>query len=44
MEVDLPRLPERVGLHEVTLVVNMKTVLDGVVLQVCYEAGDIDGH
>jgi hypothetical protein len=28
----------------VTLVVNMKTVLDGVVLQVCYEAGDVDCH
>jgi hypothetical protein len=44
MKVDLPRLTERVGLHEMALVVNVKTMLDGVVLQVCDKAGDVDCH
>ena len=43
MQVDLPDLAQRVGLDEVPLVVHMEPVVDGVVLQVCDVAGDIDG-
>ena len=42
MEVDLPQLPKRVRLDEVTLVVHMETVIDRVVLQLGDETGDID--
>ena len=45
MQVDLPRLAQRVGLDEVALVVHVEPVIDGVVLEVGDEAGDIDdGH
>ena len=43
MEVDLPRLAKRVGLDEVTLVVHVEPVVDGMVLEVGDEHGDIDG-
>ena len=45
VEVDLPRLAERVGLDEVPLVVHVEPVVDGVVLEVGDEPGDVDdGH
>ena len=42
VEVDLPRLAQRVALDEVPLVVHVEAVLDGVVLQIGDEAGDVD--
>ena len=45
VEVDLPRLAQRVGLDEVALVVHVEPVVDGVVLEVGDEPGDVDdGH
>ena len=45
MQVDLPRLAQAVGLHEVALVVHVEPVVDGVVLDLGHEAGDIeDSH
>ena len=45
VEVDLPRLAQRVGLDEVALVVHVEAVVDGVLLEVGDEAGDVDdGH
>ena len=45
MQVDLPGLPQRVGLDEVALVVHVEAVIGGVVLQVGDEAGHVDdGH
>ena len=45
MEIDLPRLAHGVGLDEVTLVVHVECVIDGVVFEVGDEAGNIDdGH
>jgi hypothetical protein len=43
VKVDLPGLPQRVGLHEVALVVDVEAVLDGVVLQLGDVAGDVEG-
>ena len=43
VEVDLPDLAQRVRLDEVPLVVHVKPVVDGVVLQVGHVAGDVDG-
>ena len=43
VQVDLPGLPERVRLDEVALVVHVEAVVDGVVLQVSDEPGDVDG-
>ena len=43
VQIDLPGLTQGVGLHEVSLVVNMEAVIDGVILQVGNEAGDVDG-
>jgi hypothetical protein len=43
VQVDLPRLPERVGLDEVPLVVDVEPVVDRVVLEVGDEPGDVDG-
>ena len=42
MEVDLPRLAQRVALDEVPLVVHVEAVLDRVVLEIGYESGDVD--
>jgi hypothetical protein len=42
VQVDLPQLAQRVRLDEVPLVVHMETVVDGVVLQLGDETGDID--
>ena len=45
VEIDLPQLPQRVGLDEVPFVVHMETVIDRVALQIGHETGDIDdGH
>ena len=43
VQVDLPGLPQRVGLDEVALVVHVEPVVDGVVLEVGDEPGDVDG-
>ena len=42
MQVDFPRLSQRVGLDEVTLVVHVEAVVDRVVLQFGHETGDVD--
>jgi myo-inositol-1(or 4)-monophosphatase len=42
MQVDLPRLTERVGLDEMALVVDVEGVVDGMLLELGYIAGDID--
>ena len=42
MEVDLPRLAQRIALDEVALVVHVEAVLDRVILQVGDEAGDVE--
>lgn len=42
VEVDLPRLTHGVRLDEVSLVVDVEAVVGRVVLEVGYEAGDID--
>lgn len=45
VKVDLPELAQRVGLDEVPLVVDVKTVVDRMALHVGDESGDIDdGH
>ena len=45
VEVDLPGLAQGVGLDEVALVVHVEAVVDGVLLEVGDEAGDVDdGH
>src|SRR5438445_646573 len=45
VQVDLPGLAQRVALDEVPLVVDMKAVLDGMVLEIGDEPGDVDdGH
>ncbi len=43
MEVDLPRLAQGVGLDEVPLVVDVESVVDGMVLQIGDEDWNIDG-
>ena len=43
VQVDLPDLAQRVRLDEVPLVVHVKPVVHGVVLQVGHVAGDVDG-
>jgi hypothetical protein len=43
VQIDLPGLAERVGLHEVPLVVHVEPVIDGVVLEVGDEDRNIDG-
>lgn len=40
VQIDLPGLSHGVGLDEVTLIVNVKAVLDGLVFQ----AGDVPGE
>ncbi len=42
VEVDLPRLAQRVALDEVALVVHVKTVLDRVILEIGDESCDVD--
>jgi hypothetical protein len=42
MEVHLPGLAQRVGLDEVTLVVDVKPVLGCMLLQIGDESGDVD--
>ena len=45
VQVDLPELAQRVGLDEVTLVVDVKAVIDRMVLELGDVTGDIDdGH
>jgi hypothetical protein len=45
MEVHLPRLAQRVGLHEMALVVDMEAVVYGMVLEFRHVPSDIDyGH
>jgi myo-inositol-1(or 4)-monophosphatase len=42
VQVDLPCLAERVRLYEVPFIMDVKSVVDGVVLQVCYVSRDVD--
>ncbi len=42
VEVHLPGLAQRVGLDEVALVVDVKAVIDGMILEIGDEAGDVD--
>jgi myo-inositol-1(or 4)-monophosphatase len=42
VEVDLPKLPERVRLDEVSLVVHVETVVDRMILQFGHVAGYVD--
>ena len=42
VEINFPDLAQRVGLYEVALIVNVKPVIDGMVLKVGYVPGDID--
>ena len=42
VQVDLPRLAQRVGLDEVAFVVHVEPVVDRVVLEIGDEAGDVD--
>jgi hypothetical protein len=43
VQVDLPHLAQGVGLDEMTLVVDVEAVVDGMVLELGHEAGDVDG-
>ncbi len=43
MQVDLPDLPQGVGLDEVPLVVHVESVVDGMVLQIGHIPSDING-
>jgi hypothetical protein len=42
MEVHLPGLAQRVGLDEMTLVVDVEPVLGGVLFEIGDETGDVD--
>ena len=42
MRIDFPRLVEGVRLDEVALVMDVKAVLDGVILQIGHESVDVD--
>ena len=42
MQVDLPRLAQRVRLDEVALVVHVEAMVDRVILEIGDEAGDVD--
>ena len=43
VKVDLPHLSQRVGLDEVPLVMDVEPVVDGVILELGYVPGDVDG-
>ena len=43
VEVDLPDLAQGVCFDEMAFVVDVETVIDGVILQVGHVAGDVDG-
>ena len=43
VQVDLPDLPQGVGLDEVPLVVHVEPVVDGMILQVGDVASDVNG-
>jgi hypothetical protein len=42
MQVDLPGLPQGVGLDKVPLVMNVESMLHGVFFEIGHETGDID--
>ncbi len=42
MDVDFPELAKRVGLDEVSFVVNVETVVDGLTLDVRHESCNVD--
>jgi hypothetical protein len=45
VQVDLPRLAQGIRLDEMALVMNVKAVIDGVLLELGHISGDIDhGH
>ena len=43
VQVDLPYLAQGVGLHEVPFVVDVESVVHGVVFEVRHVPGDVDG-
>jgi hypothetical protein len=43
VQIDLPRLAKRVGFDEVSFVVHVKAVSNGVVLKVGNESSDVNG-
>ena len=43
MQVDLPDLTQGVGLDEVSLVMHVEPMVHGVVFELGYVAGDVDG-
>ena len=42
VKVNFPKLAERIGLDKVSFVVNVKTIIDCLALQVGNKSGDID--
>ena len=42
VDIDFPRLSQRVALDEMALVVDMETVFDRVILEIGDEPGDVD--
>ena len=42
VQVHLPHLTQRVGLHEVPFVMYVEPVIDGVILELGYVTGDVD--
>jgi len=42
VEVDLPELTERIGLDEMSLVVDVKTVINGVIFELGNVASDVN--
>ncbi len=44
MQIDLPRLTERVRLNEVALIVNVESMLDGMVLQIGNGSCEVNSH
>jgi hypothetical protein len=42
VEVDLPHLPQRIGLDEVALVMDVERVVHSVVLELGHVSGDVD--
>ncbi len=42
VQIDFPQLAQRVGLDEMSFVMHMKSMVDGVALQLSDESGNID--
>jgi hypothetical protein len=44
VEIDLPRLTQRICLDYVSFVVDVEPVFHGVLFQIRYESGNVNGH